>query len=92
MVEEAFFWFLKFSPVIIYYVSIQNWQNLKVLYAFQVHQLLQFIVKLAEHPNGKVRGSLPYMILGSCFSFILAHILISLNPGIALEDGSSKDS
>ena len=66
--------------------------NLKVLYAFQVHQLLQFIVKLAEHPNGKVRGSLPYMILGSCFSFILAHILISLNPGIALEDGSSKDS
>jgi len=57
LVEEAFFWFLKFSPVIIYYVSIQNWQNLKVLYAFQVHQLLQFIVKLAEHPNGKVRGS-----------------------------------
>jgi hypothetical protein len=89
---EAFFWFLKFSPVIIYYVSIQHWQNLKVLYAFQVHQLLQFIVKLAEHPNGKVRGSLPYMILGSCFSFILSHILISLNPGIALEDGSRKDS
>jgi hypothetical protein len=63
--------------------------NLNVLYAFQVHQLLQFIVKLSEHPNGKVRESPLSMILGNCFSL---RLLIYLNPGIALEDGGRKDS
>jgi len=46
-----------------------------------VHQLLQFTVKLSEHPTGKVRGSLLSMILGSCFSrgpfsFVLIQVLL----------------
>jgi hypothetical protein len=35
---------------------------------FQVHQLLKFIAKLSEHPNGKVRGSLLFIFRVQCFS------------------------
>ena len=37
---------------------------------FQVHQLLKFIAKLSEHPNGKVRGSLLFIFRVYCFSFL----------------------
>lgn len=44
-----------------------------VLYAFQVHQLLQFVVKLSEHPNGKVSVSLLSMILEAVSLFAFSH-------------------
>jgi hypothetical protein len=43
---------------------------------FQVLQLLKFIAKLSEHPNGKVRGSLLFISRVYCFS--LSPLIFSL--------------
>lgn len=66
-------------------LSITN-QLLNVL--FQVHQLLQFIAKLSEHPNGKVRGSLLFM--GHCIFFSPTRLIFLVIQALLCKMGVAR--